>query len=88
MKVDIISSAFNCDNFLEGFFIDTTSQTFFDHCNLILVAPNPSDKLKRIYNLYKSRFNNINLMRQTLMDTKNNFDINDGNQLIQSKSKS
>ena len=62
MKVDIISSVFNCDVFLEGFFIDLTKQTFFDNCNLILVAPNPSGKLKKMYNLYKSRFNNINLI--------------------------
>ena len=62
MKVDIISSAFNCDSFLEGFFIDITRQTFFDNCNLILVAPNPSEKLKKIYDLYRSRFSNISLI--------------------------
>ena len=62
MKVDIISSVFNCDSFLEGFFIDITRQTFFDNCNLILVAPNPSEKLKKIYNLYRSRFSNISLI--------------------------
>jgi GT2 family glycosyltransferase len=62
MKIDVISSVFNCDNFLEGFFIDITRQTFFDNCNLILVAPNPSNKLIKITNLYRSRFSNIQLI--------------------------
>lgn len=62
MKVDIISSVFNCDSFLEGYFIDLTSQTFFKECELILVAPFPSEKLKKIYKLYSNRFNNIRLI--------------------------
>ena len=61
-KIDIISSVFNCDQFLDGFFIDITQQTYFTHSKLILVAPNPSKKLKDLYCFYKEKFNNILLV--------------------------
>lgn len=63
MKIDIISSVFNCDSFLEGYFIDLTSQTFFHHCKVILVAPNPSEKFLKIFDLYNKRFSNFKLIK-------------------------
>jgi hypothetical protein len=61
-KIDIIASVFNCDDFIEGYFIDITSQTFFKYSNLILVAPNPSEKVKKTYSIYKKIYDNITLI--------------------------
>lgn len=61
-QIDIIASVFNSDIFLEGYFIDITKQTFFKNCSLTLVAPNPSDKLISITNIYSKMFDNINLI--------------------------
>jgi len=59
-KVDIISSVFNADEFLDGFFEDIIQQTYFSYCNLILVAPNPTQKLKDLVEKYN--FPNIILI--------------------------
>jgi len=64
-EIDIVASVFNADQFLEGYFIDLTSQTFWSRSRLTLVAPNPSNKLKRVVDiysaLYPSRINLISL---------------------------
>jgi len=62
VKVNIIASVFNSDEFLEGYFIDITSQTIFSECALTLVAPNPSEKLRKIVEIYQKKFSNIKLI--------------------------
>ena len=60
--VDIITSAFNCDDFIEGYFIDLTSQTFFKQSTLTIVAPRPSAKLTKLTKFYQRQYENINLI--------------------------
>lgn len=62
VKVNIIASVFNSDEFLEGYFIDITSQTIFSESVLTLVSPNPSEKLKKIVSIYQNKFTNINFI--------------------------
>ena len=62
VKVNIIASVFNSDEFLEGYFIDIASQTIFSECALTLVAPNPSEKLKKIVEIYQRKFPNIHML--------------------------
>lgn len=62
-KVDIISSVFNCDQFLEGFFADIVRQTYFQYCHLILVAPKPSQKLTELFNEYRQKYENLTLIK-------------------------
>ncbi len=60
-KIDIISSIFNADPFLEGFFSDLVGQTFFSKCRLILVAPNPSPKLLKLSESVNDIYGNVTL---------------------------
>lgn len=61
-NIDIISSVFNADSFLEGFFNDLTGQTFFNKCRLILVSPNASPKLIRLSKSVNEIYGNVTLI--------------------------
>lgn len=61
-EIDIIASVFNSDLFLEGYFNDLVSQTFFKECRLILVAPNPSSKLIKLSASVNRIYKNVELV--------------------------
>lgn len=62
-RVDIIASVFNADEFLEGYFNDLVGQTFFKESRLILVAPNPSQKLINLSKSVGEIYGNVDLIK-------------------------
>jgi len=61
--IDIISSVFNADRFLEGYFADLLDQSIFRECKLTLVSPNPSTKLVKITESLSGAYPNVNLIK-------------------------
>ena len=63
VKVSIFCSIFKSGKYIEHYLEDITRQTIFDECELIIVAPNPTDFELEKVNQYKQKYTNIQLIK-------------------------
>ena len=54
---------FKSDKYIEHYLEDITRQTIFDECELIIVAPNPTDFELEKVNQYQQKYTNIQLIK-------------------------
>lgn len=59
MKIDIISSIFNSEEYLSTFLINVCNQTIFKDCFLHIISPSINEKEKRILNFFLNKHSNI-----------------------------
>lgn len=62
-KLSIITSLYNGDDFIEGFFKDITSQTIFSECELIIINANSPGNEEPIIKQYQEKYPNIFYIR-------------------------
>lgn len=59
MKVDVISSIFNSEEYLSAFLINVCNQTIFKDCYLHIISPCINEKEKRILGFFLNKHSNI-----------------------------
>lgn len=59
MKIDIISSIFNSEEYLSAFLINVCNQTIFKDCFLHIISPSINEKEKRILAFFLNKYSNI-----------------------------
>ena len=59
MKVDIISSIFNSEDYLKPFLINVCNQTIFKDCFLHIISPSLNEKEKKILDFFLNKYSTI-----------------------------
>jgi len=59
MKVDIISSIFNSEDYLKPFLINVCNQTIFKDCFLHIISPGLNEKEKKILDFFLNKYSTI-----------------------------
>lgn len=58
-KIDIITSMFKAEEYIEFFLISVSQQSIFKDCSLQIVSPQLSEKELKIIKLFKQKYQNI-----------------------------
>lgn len=62
-RVTIVTSVFNCDEFIEGFLKDIVQQTIFNECELLMINANSPGNEEEVIRRYMEQYPNITYVR-------------------------